>query len=86
MDQVREVLRSYHYAYRTEQTYADWIKRFLKFYGFERHPKEMGTAEVERKIFNTQHGMFNIPMVGRDLRARLRVACFPCPSGCVCTR
>ncbi len=28
MDQVREVLRYHHYAYRTEQTYCDWIKRY----------------------------------------------------------
>lgn len=47
MDQVREVLRYYHYAYRTEQTYGDWIKRYLKFHGMKRHPKEMGAAEVE---------------------------------------
>ena len=32
MDQVQEVMRYYHYAYRTEQTYCDWIKRYLKFY------------------------------------------------------
>ena len=38
MDQVREVLRYHHYAYRTEQTYSDWIKRYLKFYGFKQHP------------------------------------------------
>ena len=25
MDQVRQVLRYHHYAYRTEQTYCDWI-------------------------------------------------------------
>jgi len=48
MDQVREVLRYHHYAYRTEQTYCDWIKRFLKFYDYSRHPKEMGSMEVER--------------------------------------
>ena len=48
MDQVREVLRYHHYAYRTEQTYCDWIKRYLKFYDFSRHPKDMGAAEVER--------------------------------------
>jgi len=42
MDQVREVLRYYHYAYRTEQTYCDWIKRYLKFHGMKRHPQEMG--------------------------------------------
>jgi integron integrase len=48
MDQVREVLRYYHYAYRTEQTYCEWIKRYLAFYGMSRHPSEMGAAEVER--------------------------------------
>ncbi len=48
MDQIREVLRYYHYAYRTEQTYCDWIKRFLKFYDFSCHPKDMGAPEVER--------------------------------------
>ena len=47
MDQVRQVLRYYHYAYRTEQTYCDWIVRFIKFHGSKRHPKDMGKAEVE---------------------------------------
>ena len=50
MDQVREVLRYHHYAYRTEQTYCDWIKRYLKFYGFEKHPRAMGAAEIERYL------------------------------------
>ena len=50
LDQVREVLRYYHYAYRTEQTYCDWIKRFLKFYDFKSHPKDLGAAEVERYL------------------------------------
>lgn len=50
MDQVRETLRYYHYAYRTEQTYCNWIKRFLSFYGMNRHPAEMGAPEVERYL------------------------------------
>ena len=29
MDQVREVLRYHHYAYRTEQTYCQWILRYI---------------------------------------------------------
>ncbi len=33
MDQVRQVLRYFHYAYRTEQTCCDWILRYLKFNG-----------------------------------------------------
>lgn len=48
MDQVREVLRYHHYAYRTEQTYCGWIVRFLQFYDMKRHPKDMGSREVER--------------------------------------
>jgi integron integrase len=47
MDQVRQVLRYYHYAYRTEQTYCDWILRFVKFHGAKTHPKDMGKAQVE---------------------------------------
>lgn len=48
IDQVKEVLRYHHYALRTEQIYCDWIKRFLKFYGDQTHPRDMGVPEVER--------------------------------------
>lgn len=47
MDQVRQVMRYHHYAYRTEQTYCDWILRFIRFHGSKRHPKDMGKTEVE---------------------------------------
>ena len=42
MDQVRQVLRYHHYAYRTEQTYYDWIVRYIKFHGGQTHPAQMG--------------------------------------------
>lgn len=45
LDQVRDVLRRKHYNLRTEQSYVDWIKRFILFHG-KRHPTEMGKAEV----------------------------------------
>ena len=48
MDQVREVLRYYHYAYRTEQSYCGWILRYVRFFGDQTHPKELGSADVER--------------------------------------
>jgi len=48
MHQVKEVLRYHHYAYRTEQTYCDWIVRYLKFHGGKTHPRKMGKAEIER--------------------------------------
>ncbi|MBN2062798.1 MAG: phage integrase N-terminal SAM-like domain-containing protein [Deltaproteobacteria bacterium] len=47
MDQVKQVLRYHHYAYRTEQTYCDWIVRFIKFHGSNKHPKDMGKTEIE---------------------------------------
>ena len=45
LDRVREVIRRKHYSFRTEQTYVDWIKRFILFHG-KRHPTEMAETEV----------------------------------------
>jgi hypothetical protein len=47
MDQVRQVLRYLHYAYRTEQTYGQWIVRFIRFFDAKIHPKDMGKEEIE---------------------------------------
>src|SRR5262245_11989891 len=48
MDQVREVLRYYHYAYRTEQTYSQWILRYIHHCGGKTHPNRLGAKDVER--------------------------------------
>ena len=48
MDQVREVLRYYHYSYSTEQAYSTWIVQYVKFYGSKVDPMDMGKKEVER--------------------------------------
>jgi hypothetical protein len=45
LEQVRDTLRRKHYSFRTEQTYLDWIRRFILFHG-KRHPKEMNEVEV----------------------------------------
>ena len=45
LEQVRDVIRRKHYSFRTEQTYIDWIRRFILFHG-KRHPSEMAEAEV----------------------------------------
>jgi integron integrase len=47
MDQVLQVLRYHHYAYRTEQAYCDWILRFVEFHGSKIHPKDMGKTEID---------------------------------------
>ncbi len=41
------MLRYHHYAYRTEQTYCDWILRFNRFHGSKTHPKDMGKTEID---------------------------------------
>jgi integron integrase len=45
LEVVRETIRLKHYSYRTEQTYVDWIKRYLLFH-HEKHPREMGAEEI----------------------------------------
>jgi integron integrase len=45
MDQVREALRTRHYSLRTEQSYVQWIRRYIYFHQ-KRHPNEMGKAEI----------------------------------------
>ena len=47
LDQVRTVARRKHYSIHTEQTYIDWIKRYIFFHN-KRHPLEMGAAELEQ--------------------------------------
>mgnify|MGYP003864029729 CR=1 FL=1 len=46
LDQLRDVIRLKHYAYRTEETYVQWVKRFILFHE-KRHLREMGRAEIE---------------------------------------
>ena len=46
LDQLRDKIRLKHYSIRTEEAYADWLRRFILHHG-KRHPKDMGRAEVE---------------------------------------
>jgi integron integrase len=46
LDQLRDRIRLKHYSIRTEEAYADWVRRFILYHG-KRHPKEMGRGEVE---------------------------------------
>jgi integron integrase len=45
--EVREKLRTRHMAYRTEQTYLQWIRRYIAFHN-QRDPRVIGGAEVEQ--------------------------------------
>ena len=46
LDQVRDAIRMKHYSYRTEETYVQWIRRYILFHD-KRHPNEMGVSEIE---------------------------------------
>jgi integrase len=45
LDQLREVIRIKHYSLRTEESYINWIKRFIFFHN-KKHPVEMGEKEI----------------------------------------
>lgn len=45
MDQVRDCLRVHHYSIRTEESYTQWIRRYIYFHN-KRHPKELGEPEI----------------------------------------
>ena len=68
MDQVREVLRYYHYAYRTEQTYCQWILRYIHHFGGKTHPRDLGARDVEALL---SHLAVQCPLMqkARTLRA-----------------
>ena len=44
-DQLRAAIRVRQMSYRTEETYVEWFKRYVKFHGMK-HPMEMGEREI----------------------------------------
>lgn len=48
LDQVRQVTRIKHYRLKTEESYINWMKRFIFFHN-KKHPIEMGE---DRSIYN----------------------------------
>ena len=50
LDQVRERIRYLHYSLQTEKAYVYWVRFFVRWSGIHggmRHPRELGSAEVE---------------------------------------
>lgn len=45
LEEVRAAMRTLHYSFRTEQTYIQWIKRFIYFHEL-RHPRDVGEPEI----------------------------------------
>ena len=47
MDQLRLHMRKSGLAYRTEQTYVHWIKRYIHFHK-KQHPKNLVCRDIEK--------------------------------------
>ena len=45
LDQVRDTIRRKHYSIRTEQSYIDWIKRFIYFHD-KQHPRDLTESHI----------------------------------------
>ena len=55
LDQVHDKLRVKHYAIRTEQSYVDWIKRYIYFHG-KAHPKDLAAQDIEATDVSCRRG------------------------------
>lgn len=47
LDQVKTHLRSLHYSRRTEESYINWIKRFIIFNN-KMHPEQLGKDQISK--------------------------------------
>ena len=47
LEVAREKMRTRHFAYRTEQIYLHWIRRYVNFHD-RRHPRGLGHEGVEK--------------------------------------
>lgn len=66
MEQVRQVLRYHHYAYRTEQSYCQWIVRFIRHFDAKVHPRDMGKAFLSHLA---THGQVSAATLRKALNA-----------------
>lgn len=72
---VANACRVRHLAYRTEQAYVGWVKRFILFHN-KRHPSEMGASEV--RAFLT-HLAVNRRVAGIDAEPGAQCHCVHVP-------
>ena len=51
LEQMQDALRLQHYSYRTEETYLDWVRRYILFH-HKKHPAQMGADEIRAYIIH----------------------------------
>ena len=51
LDQVREVMRLKHYSIRTERSYCDWIRRYIRFHRMQNREELFARSEARIEEF-----------------------------------
>ncbi len=53
IQQMREIMRRMNYAYKTESSYCDWVKRFIKLSQMQSRNELFENAEDKVEVFLT---------------------------------
>ena len=61
LDQVRKGIRLHHMSYRTEQSYVDWIYRFIVFH-YKQHPADVRTTMIYTHVCDRQRSAVKSPL------------------------
>lgn len=59
LDQILRHMRKNCLAYRTEQTYIFWVKRFIYFHN-KQHPKVMGSKQIEGFLADLSNTRYSV--------------------------
>ena len=55
LDQLSDAIRLKHYSLRTEESYLDWVRRYILFHN-KRHPQDMGAPEIQAFLVHLATG------------------------------
>ncbi len=78
LDRLRRACRVRQFSPRTEDCYANWAERYIRFNGL-RHPNTMGAAEIERFLTDLA---VNGHVAARARRIKRSTPCCSCISRC----
>ncbi len=45
LNEIKDAIRVRHYSIRTEQAYISWVKRYIRYHGWQ-HPKDLSEVHV----------------------------------------
>ena len=50
LDQISEVMRLKHYSIGTEQTYSDWVRRFVQFHQMQGQEERLPARGLSERV------------------------------------